>query len=300
MLNDRLLDTRNLSGRTTKYYISVAGICCAIISQETGFLNLLWERYWRFESGGPAEYEIIVQFLPPEAFTQEDTGVSTSPLVRRMNSGSNFLIKPIAQPFLSFANTATKKILVKMVQSQHCFDNFLQTIFTLVLAEKGGLMLSASVINENRQANIFLQASNNSNSPTLQPDPDNITATGQPVIIKPHNNHFRVYGTPFQDEQIDRRTNGRTQLGALYVLKKDSRNDLITLEKARAVPELYRCASYFTDDSHLLNRVLHTCCKIIDTVPVYELRFHQDPFQSRLIKEPEQADMAFHIFMPVK
>jgi hypothetical protein len=300
MVNDRLLETKVFPARTSKFYMSVAGVCCAVISQDTSFLNFFWERYWRFESKGPAEYEIIAQFLTPEAFSQEEAGSASSSPVKRMNTGSNFMIKPAAQPFIAFANTASKKVLVKMVNSHECFDSFLQTLFTLILAEKGALTLFSTPVTDNGQTNIFFRSSVDSRTDPLEIYRDNFSVPGQPVIIKPHNNHFRVYGTPFRDEQLDRRTNGKSQLRAVYVLKKDDSSDLITLEKTRAVLELYRSAASFTDDGQLSGHLLRTCCKIADAVPVYELRFQQDPFESSLLRDSSRGDMAFHVFMPVK
>lgn len=277
MLTNRLLDIRDFSGRLTKFNVSIAGVSCAIISPDTDFLELLHQRYERFELNGPSEYEIVVQPLSPDTFSRENIGLSSSSPVKRVKSGNSYLINSATQSFLAVANTASKKILVKMLGNQRCFDSFLQTLFALILAEEGSLMLSASVLIENGQASVYFQSPVNGKTSTVRSYRDSDIPAGQTVIIKPHHNQFRVY-TPFGDQTADGRINGRAELHVLYALKKDSRHDLVVLERASAVAALFRSVSTFTDDNQLLNRVLDSCYKIIDTVPAYEMHFQQSPF----------------------
>src|SRR3989304_1341161 len=110
MLTNRLLDIRDFSGRLTKFNISIAGISCAIISPDTDFLEMLRQRYERFELTGPSEFEIIVQPLPHDTLSREGIGLASSPPVKRVKSGSSYLINSATQPFLAVANTASKKI----------------------------------------------------------------------------------------------------------------------------------------------------------------------------------------------
>ena len=288
MLNDRLLDTQSFPGRTGKMFLSIAGINCAIISQDTSFLDLIRERYCRFVSSGPATYEILLQCLLDDVFTSDATEPPFYPPVKRVNSGNNYLIKQTIKPFLAVANTSSKKVLVKLSHNQSCFDNFLRMLFTLILAEESGLMLHASAVSEKGQANIFFGPSGSGKTTVARLSRERKILTDELVIIKPHNGRFRVYATPFWDEYMAGQRNARAALQALYSLKKDRRNNLKTLDKIQAVMALYKCVSFFTDDHRLLRRVFNTCCNIVDTVPAYELHFRPDPSFWQLMQKPSQ------------
>lgn len=280
MLNERLLDTRYSTGKITKFCLSIAGVSCAVISQDSGNLEQFLERYQRYETTGRAEYEIMVQFLALDTFPRKNS--ASSPLVRRVNSGSNFLIRRANLPFLAVANTASRKILVKTYRSQSCFDSFLQILFTLILTEKGGLMLPAYAINENGQVNVFFTPSGTGKNLPGQLFRESKSVTGHLGIIKYHDSRFRVYDTPFRDAQIAERINSRVELRALYLLIKDRNDDLIALNKLPAMVELYRSVSSFTDDRRLLGQILYTCGQIANTVPIFELHFRQDSFLALL------------------
>ncbi|OGO31591.1 MAG: hypothetical protein A2Z29_02890 [Chloroflexi bacterium RBG_16_56_11] len=293
MLNDSPLDAKSFSGKTGRFYISIAGISSAIISQGTHFLEMLHERYRRFESSGPAEYEIVLQFLPLEAFPAEDNGQPASPPVKRVNSGNNYIIKQADKPFLAVVNTASKKVLVKMRYSQSCFDNLLRMLFTVILAEDGGLMLHASAVNGNGRASIFFPPPEDDKAAITSLPGESAAAPDELVIIRPHNNRFRVYRTPFRDELTPDRGSGRADLRALYSLKKGETRHLTALDKALAVVALYKRVSFFTDDALLLGRVFNTCCNIINKVPAYEMHFTPDPSLWQSLKEKGPDNLLF-------
>jgi hypothetical protein len=278
LVNERLLDVPNYQVKTSRFYFSAAGIGCAIICRDAELQNHLAHSCRLFESKGQSEFEIIVQLQPRDVFFHQTDNTSPYPVVERMGRGNNFIIKGTLQlPYIAFANTATRKMLVK-IANLDCFDNVLRILFTLVLAEKGGLVLDALTVNEEGNSNIFVN---------MVPDNQNENPgpMGDPIIIKPHNHLFRIYPITFRDEQMERGTRERAQLRGLYLMKQHERTELISLEKTQAAMELFRCSSWFTTDRLMLNRILKTCFNIVGGVPTYELHFRQDPFESPLLKE---------------
>jgi hypothetical protein len=106
------------------------------------------------------------------------------------------------------------------------------------------------------------------------------------VIIKPHNERYRVYGTPFWDDLTNEGSdNARAELSGLYLLKKDNENSLAAIDNTQAVSELYRNVLFFSDDGKLLSRVFRACCNLANTVPVYQLHFRPDPSFWALVRK---------------
>ncbi len=295
MLDDHLLDILPFSGRTSRLKLSIAGTSCSIISQDSYFINVLQEHYRRFESSGRAVFDIVLKIVPFNSFSSDDINPIHYPPVKRVNYGNNFLLKQIINPFIAVANTSSKKVLVKMEPSQACFDIFLRMLYTLILAEEGGLLLHGYTKNEKGRANVFFYPPDNSEPTVARLSKKSNFFTDEQIIIKPHKNRFRVYKTPFSTEYGADRTNSRALLQGIYSLKDGQSDIVLGLDKIKAMMSLYRCVSFFTDDSRLLRRIFTTCCNIIDTVPAYELNVRPDwPSWPTMIKLDSDRYMPVH------
>lgn len=295
MLDDHLSDILPFPGRTSKLKLSIAGIHCSIISQDSFFLSALQEHYRRFKSSGQAVYEIVLQVVPLNSFSQDDIGPMFYPPVKRVNYGNNFLLKQIINPFIAVANTSSKKVLVKMESSEACFEVFLRMLYTLILAEEGGLLLNGYTKNKKGRANVFFYPPDNSESAVRSPKKHSLL-TDEQIIIRPHKGRFRVYQTPFATEYHADRRNSRALLQGIYSLKDSEGEITSSLDKVQAMMSLYRCVSFFTDDSRLLKRVFTTCCNIIDTVPAYEseVPLYQPSWPQMMNMETER-DIPAHV-----
>ncbi len=274
---ERVLDRQLIPSGTRKFSISIGGIRCAIISHDTSFLDLLRVRYQWFESSGPAVYEILIRLVPVEKLALEEIRRSPHPLIEKVHSGDNYIIKQADKLFVAVANTSSKKVLIKMWESEDCFDSFLRALFTLILADEGGLLLHASAVSENGRGSVFFGPSGSGKTTVARLSIGRTVLSDEMVIIKPHNGGYRVYGTPFCGEFIPDRNSTRAELDGLYSLKKDQRNSLMSLDKGQALANLYQCVPFFNGDSQLQSRILDTCRTLVDTVPVYELHFLPDP-----------------------
>ncbi|MGD0795122.1 MAG: hypothetical protein ABR958_06000 [Dehalococcoidales bacterium] len=267
---ERVSNKQTIPSETRRFFISIAGTRCAIFSHDAGFLDLLRERYRSFESPGPAAYEILVKLVPVEKIASGKTVRPSHPLIKRVNSGENYIIKE-ADKYVAVANTCSMKVLVKMGKSVDCFDGFLRMLFILIMANEKGLLLDASAVVENGRCFVFFGPSRSGTS-TVVPS----TASAKPlgnemVIIKPHNGGYRVYGTPFRSESVTERSNARAELGALYYTKRNYENSLMRLDKEQALANLYQYVPIFNGDSQVQGRILDACRALADNAPVYEL-----------------------------
>lgn len=279
--------TQEASSSIQRFSICIGGISCAIVSQQGKFLDLLRTRYRWFESTVPVEYEIIVQVVPIKEFEAErNTGRTTQ--IKRMNSEDDYIIKRTDNPFEALVNTSSKRVLVKMWQNSYCFDSFLRMFFSLVVTSGGGLMLHASAVSNGKQGSVFFGPSGAGKTTIARLSEGRTILTDELAIIRPHDGGYHVHGTPFWGEFTPGRSNALATLSGLYSLRKAEVNGLVPMDRVQAVTELYRCVLFFSDEAHLLSRILDTCCSLVEAVPVYELHFLQDSSFWQVVDERSQ------------
>ncbi|MBI4304241.1 MAG: hypothetical protein HY665_07910 [Chloroflexi bacterium] len=277
MLNDHLiLETASAPPRAERLSLCIGGISCSIMSQDTAFLDLLRQRYQWFEMSGPATYEILLQLTPADELISSNSAES-SPEVKRINSGDNYLIRQAHNPFVAVVNVLSKKALVKLWNSEFSFDNFLRILYSLILVKEGGLLLHASSVSDGGRGRVFFGPSGSGKTTIAQLSGGRTVLTDELALIRPRDSGYRVYGTPFWGEFKPGKSNGRAELAGLYALKKDQSNCIVPIDKVQAVTELYRCVLFFSHELPLLSRILDTCCALVDAIPVYELHFQRDP-----------------------
>jgi hypothetical protein len=267
---ERILDKNRIISGSRKLFISIGGIRCAVISHDTSFLELLRTRYQRFESSGPAEFEILIELVTVDKLALEKTSRPLHPLIKRVNSGDNYIIKQADKLFTAVVNTFSRKVLIKMVKSADCFDSFLRMLYILILASEKGLLLRASAVSEKGRGSVFFDP-DDSGKTTARVATGRTVLSDEMVVIKPHNGGFRVYGTPFCDESVSDRSSARAELGGLYYLNKDGKNSLTSLDKVQALAILYQCVPFFYSDSQLQGSIFEACRALVEAVPVYEL-----------------------------
>jgi hypothetical protein len=281
--SDHILGAQSISSRTAKLSISIGGISCAIISHDNGFLNLLRERYQWFESPVHGGYEILVQPVPVKEFAQEDVGL-LYPIAKKVNSRNNHIIRQADNPFVAIINTASKRVVAKMGNSQYCFDSFLRTLLALILADEGGLFLQATAVSDSGRGRVFFGPSGSGKTTIARLSEDRTILSDELVLIRPHSSGYRVYGTPSWGEFAPCQNNGRAELDGLYSLKKDHENSLVPMDRVQAVAEICRCVPSFSNDDHLASRIHDICRTLVNTVPVYKLHFRPDPSFWQVVK----------------
>jgi hypothetical protein len=285
ILQDIEIAAQQLSTRTERLFIAMGGISCAVISQDTNFLKQLKEYFNSNEPAGKVDYEIILILASYQEFASDHEQPSY-PSIKRVKSGDNYIIKQSTNPFLAIVNTLSHKVLVKMPRNLNSFGSFLRALFTLILADEQALLIKASVVSENGEGRAFFGPSGSGKTTIARLSRGYTLIADELAIIKPHNGHYRVYGTPFWDELADEASNyNRAELSGLYLLKKDEENRLETVDNKQAALELYRNVLFFSDDNKLLNQVFRACCSLADAVPVYRLSFRPDPSFWELLKK---------------
>jgi len=267
-----------------KLTISIGDIRCSIHSENSGFLGMLRARYESFESLEPATYEILVQLVPFPDLTSGNIEDISRIDVKRISTEGVYIIRRKDNPFVATVNTLSRKVQVKMWESEYCFDSFLRIFYSLTLVDEGGLLLHASSASDGGRANVFFGPSGSGKTTIARLSQGRTVLTDELAIIKPWGGRYKVYGTPFWGEFTPGRSNVQAELAALYSLKKAQKNSIVPLDKISAVMDLYRCVLFSSDDSQLLSQILDNCYAVVDKVPIYELHFRQDPSFWEMLK----------------
>jgi hypothetical protein len=297
MLNDFLLESKSISGKAERFSICIAGITCAIISRDNDFLEILRERYRHFETSGPAEYEVILKFLPIDTISNdtsiEGTGHIIRTSIKRVNFGNNYIIKQTVKPFLAVTNTESKKVLVKISRSQNCFNNFLRTLFTLILVKKNGLLIRATAFGEINGATLFCRNRHFRKTSISQITPETPLLAEGLVVVRPHNGHYRIYSTPFRDDCDPEKGPVRAKLNSICFPKRDQASSVSTMQENTTSLSLFKSACFFTDDSQLLNSIWENCRRVARSIPAYEMHICRNTTIGQLLKEHTLADFVF-------
>lgn len=263
--------------RTNRFSICIGGFNLAIKAEDTPFLDELRARYRWFASVGPADYEVAIQLAGLKELAVDNRGQPRGPTISTIYPENIYIIRRTDNPFIAIFDTRTGNISLKMWSSQYCFDSFLRVLFTLLLADQGGLLLHASAIGTEGRGSIFFGSSGSGKTTVTRLSSGRTILTDELALIKPCNGGYRVYGTPFWGEFTPGNSNESADLKGLYLLKKAKSNYLVPLGRAQAIAEIYQCVLFFSNEKHLLGRVLDTCSNLAASVPVQALHFLPDP-----------------------
>ena len=95
------------------------------------------------------------------------------------------------------------------------------------------------------------------------------------VIVREHDGAMWMYGTPWHGE-ADLSMAARAPLAGVYLLEQAPANELLALPRATAMARLFRCAFPPFYDHAAVEFTLAMLERLVDAVPVRELRFTRD------------------------
>lgn len=95
------------------------------------------------------------------------------------------------------------------------------------------------------------------------------------VIVREHDGEMWMYGTPWHGEG-ELSMPGRVPLAGVYLLEQAPSNELRELPRAEAVARLFGCAFPPFHDASAVEFTLNMLDRIVEAVPVRELRFTRD------------------------
>ena len=166
---------------------------------------------------------------------------------------------------------------VRQTANPYAIDSVLRIVHSLVLAKQGGFLVhSASAI---RNGKAFLFAGESGAGKTtissLAPS-DAILLTDEISYVRPQDEGYVAFGTPFTGELAKLGQNVFAPIAALYLLGRGPENRIDAIEPGEAARCLLSNILFFANEEELVQSIFHSAFEFVKHVPVSRLTFVPD------------------------
>ena len=174
-------------------------------------------------------------------------------------------------------NSRTGLGLVRQSVNPYSLDAVLRIVHSLILAERGGFLLHAASAICDGRAYLFSGVSGAGKTTMTRLAPPHVTLlTDEISYLRPREEGYRAFGTPFAGELAKAGENCSAPVGALFFLEKGSENRIDELPFVEAVSRLMRNILFFAEDKALVDKLFATACDFVERVPIRTLTFYPD------------------------
>jgi hypothetical protein len=258
--------------------ISVAGIAVSVTTPDDRFLDRLRERYRAFEDCAPVFFDINVQTFPLVPAPHPSTA-ECRPVVRFNAMGDSFIVRHELSPLTAVCSMAHRRASVSTWEDPRSFDSFLRTLYSIILPERGGVLVNGYAFSERGAGRVLLGV------PADMWLAARFRArrllAGGLVAVRIERDTPQVFSTPFEEEPQAGRLNIGTRLWDVHSLSDSPAVSHRRMDASGAASELCRHTLRVCDDPDLISGAAAVCRAISRTVPVYEapITRESDPWQ---------------------
>jgi hypothetical protein len=249
--------------------VEIGGIPIALSTSDDGFLDLLRRRYDGFLSSSTPEFELAFDL----AATGSDPDAEVR--VRRDNNDGDWILE--RGDFQARWDPRTGRGRVRQNSNPYSLDSVLRIVHSLVLAERGGLLLHAASATCDGRAYLFSGVSGAGKTTMTRLAPAGITLlTDEISYLRPAAAGYAAFGTPFAGELARSGENCSAPVAALFFLEQGPENRIDELPEAEALRRLMRNILFFAQDKGLVEKLFATACDFVSRVPIRRLTFYPD------------------------
>ena len=249
--------------------VEVGGIPIALETTDSGFVDMLRERYGDYvKPGAVSEFSFCVELISPDGFDSDaDVEVWLEDGEWRLERGD----------YAARWSPEKRQGWVRQSPNPYSIDSVLRILHTLLLAAEGGFLLHASSAVRNGKAFLFSGVSGAGKTTISRLAPADVAVlTDEASYIRKTESGYVAYGTPFAGELGKPGKNISAPIEMLYLLDKAAENYITPLRPVDAVQRLMRNILFFSHDEELIRQVFHAACLFVAAVPVYRLSFFPD------------------------
>ena len=260
--------------------VEIGGIPIALHASDSDFLDRVRQRYGGFLSAARPEVELD--------FVLSHRSLAADDDVRVRREGSVWILE--RGDFEARWDQQSGRGEVRRNPNPYAFDSVLRILHSLILASRGGFLLhAASAIcgsagkfpathqNADARAFVFSGVSGAGKTTLSRLAPPGVTLLSDEIsYIRPSQDGYSAFGTPFSGELAEPGENCRAPVAALFFLEKGPENRVDGMPSAEAVRRLMRNILFFAEDRDLVERVFATACDFVQRVPIRSLTFYPD------------------------
>jgi hypothetical protein len=253
--------------------IEIGGMPIALRTQDTGFRQLLENRYAGFiKPSASAHFEFDVDLFEPSDVIPED-----SPDEDVHVSFDNGQWSLRRGDFRARWNAQAGRGHIRQSRTPYAIDSVLRIVHTLILAKQGGFLVHAASAIRNRRAFLFagVSGAGKTTISRLAP-PDATLLTDEISYVRRDGDTFTACGTPFAGELARVGENQSAPLQTLFFLEKGLHNSIEPVAPHEAVRLLLKNILFFAEDPELVGLVFRSACEFVEQVPVRRLTFVPD------------------------
>jgi len=249
--------------------IEIGGLPVGVRTDSAEFLDILENRYGGFVNAEAAPLcDFSVEIVPPGKITDED-----EPNVR-FEHGRWVLERG---DFHAEWSPATGTGMIRQAALPYAMDSAMRIVHSLLLAERGGLLLHAASVVRNGRAFLFagVSGAGKTTISRLAP-PDATLLTDELSYVRKTGDGYTAFGTPFAGELAKPGENVSAPVDGVYLLSKGRENEFEPVGEAEALRGVLESVLFFAKDERLVGRVFDSACELVRRVPVKRLTFFPD------------------------
>jgi hypothetical protein len=254
----------------TSTTVTIGGVSVRLLCLDHSFSHLLRQRYANFlGSCDEVAAELTIHlFSDREPRAETELEVVCRSGTWRIERGD----------FRAEWNKHSGRGEVWQRRSPYPLDSVLRILHTLILAEQGGFLLHASSMIRDGRALVFAGQSGAGKTTMCRlAPPDAILLTDEISFVRPVENTYCAFGTPFHGELAISGTNAFAPVEALYLLEHAEEDRVDGVSSRQALTQLLRNVLLFTQESESVSRVFASALDLVSRVPVRRLRFAPTP-----------------------
>jgi hypothetical protein len=262
---------RDLGSFTTAHQviIEIGGLPVGVRTDSAEFFNILENRYSGFVNAEAQPlFEFNVEIVPPGKVTEED-----EPNVRFENG--RWVLE--RGDFHAEWSPAAGTGMIRQSALPYAIDSAMRIVHSLLLADRGGLLLHAASVVRNGRAYLFAGVSGAGKTTISRLAPPDATLLSDEIsYVTRTGEGYTAFGTPFAGELAKPGENVSAPVAAVYLLAKGNENTIEPVSKADAVRGVLESVLFFAKDPELVGHVFASACELVREVPVQRLTFAPD------------------------
>jgi hypothetical protein len=250
--------------------VDIGGLAIRLRSADTQYLASLERRFSGFT--GPA-LSVLLEFdveLSDPGHVDPDDELRVSKRERRWSIERS--------DCRATFDLESRRGVIRQPPAPYATDSILRVLHTILLAQRGGLLMHSASAVRDGQAHLFFGPSGAGKSTMVGMAPADVQLLSDEVsYIRRDADGYVGCGTPFTGELDRVGANISAPLAGLYRLVQGTNNSLESMapaDAARAVLESVLC---FAADRAVVEQILEAVCRLVTEVPVRTLVFRRDP-----------------------
>jgi hypothetical protein len=250
--------------------LEIAGVGTVLATADADVVTAVRDRYKGFLAGGTVDWRFTVEARPGAPLGGEDVLVAASGHPRRLTAARH--------DFAASLDLDRRHGEVVLGEADDiALDAFLRTAYSLILLDRGGLVLHASSLARLGRGHVFCGRSGAGKTTVARLSTDAALLSDELSIVTVREGAVRCHGTPFWGELARGGENQAVPLTGLYFLHQGADHALRPLGRRQVVERLLPNVLFFGREPALTSRVLAIAADLADAVAGFDLTFRRDP-----------------------